>query len=195
MPWSNIYECLLKTWNDCEKSGPPPPKPLILNGWFFSNDFEKAERWNNTIEWIKRYGTDKLIPKLTEDQMYSVEQMDYNCPYWYSIGKKGRHYLPWNYDSKKIPSDEEVDSALNKLQQNWDFVAEKGLSEITKPLKFTGKKKRRLLVSADFNYNPPWGNWESLNPDESRRSFTRLRKAVNDMISPLMVDHIDFTSK
>ncbi len=32
-----------------------PPTPLILNGWVFSNDSDKRERWQETLEWAEKY--------------------------------------------------------------------------------------------------------------------------------------------
>ena len=63
---------------------------------------------------------------------------------------------------------------------------------MTKPLRFTGKKKRRLVVRADEKHAPPWGGWNALAPGENRRAFTHLRSAINRAISPLQVDQIDF---
>lgn len=32
-----------------------PPTPLILNGWVFSDDADKRERWRETLRWAEKY--------------------------------------------------------------------------------------------------------------------------------------------
>jgi hypothetical protein len=50
------------------KSLPPPPIPLILNGWVFSNDLQKMERWNATVVWAQQHGCEEILKQLrTED--------------------------------------------------------------------------------------------------------------------------------
>ena len=79
------------------------------------------------------------------------------------------------------------------LAAQWPQIVGKELSGITHPLDFTGKKARRLLVRADNNTLPPWGDWVNRSTVESeRRTFTHFRAAVNKAISPHEVDHIDF---
>src|SRR6267378_1882004 len=58
---------------------------------------------------------------------------------------------------------------------------------------FSGRKQRRSVVEADASYKPHWGGWDWLVKGPDRRAFTRLRTAINAFISPLEVDHVDFT--
>ena len=67
---------------------------------------------------------------------------------------------------------------------------------ITRPVAFTGKKARRLLIHADATALPPWGNWAQRGDDEEqRRAFTRLRSTINRAIAPHEVDHIEFLAQ
>jgi hypothetical protein len=66
---------------------------------------------------------------------------------------------------------------------------------VTRPVAFTGKKARRLLVQAEGEAIPPWGGWFDRSTEEAkRRTFTRFRSAVNKAIAPHEVDHIDFVT-
>jgi hypothetical protein len=71
MVWDRIYQNL-QAARDCspDQTIPRPPIPLILNGWVYSTDLEKASRWNETIDWAKQYGFADLIPELQEDESH-----------------------------------------------------------------------------------------------------------------------------
>lgn len=162
--------------------------PLILNGWVYSNDVEKAERWSRTIRWTESNGYSSLIPQLADQDKYLVKDLSS-----YEVGPMGGPMcLPWDFEKKEKPADESVGHALGTLRQKWVEVAGAELAKITEPIGFTGAKRRRLLVHADGCAKPPWGEWHGLSPDDRHRAFTMLRQAVNDAIAPLMVDHIDF---
>lgn len=189
--WDAIYRRLRIAAERADPPIPLPPKPLILAGWAYSNDREKQERWENTVEWAQRYAKENLIGDLPLDQMYQVES-----PTEYIVGPMGGPmYLPWDFTPKKKLSREDSESFLAKLTNSWDDIAGPELSEITRPLRFTGAKCRRLVVLAEEKAVPPWGSWKHLPRDESGRSFTRLRRAVNEAISPHMVDHIAFVHR
>jgi hypothetical protein len=98
---------------------------------------------------------------------------------------------PWHSEPKARPSDERIDLALRKLKAFWLQVAGAELAKNTEPMRFSGKKQRRLVVKANPVYQPPWGRWDSLSWG-NRRTFTQLRRTVNYLIAPLEVDHIDF---
>lgn len=70
--WHAIHERLLVLCAE-RKITPLPPKPLILNGWAYTNDVEKADRWTETVDWAKRHGLIDLVAVEPED-WYSVEQ-------------------------------------------------------------------------------------------------------------------------
>jgi len=80
-----------------------------------------------------------------------------------------------------------------KSEPQWTEIAGPGLGAVTRPLAFTGKKARRLVICVEDTAIAPWGGWTCLSSDESkRRSFTQFRRAVNDAIAPHEVDHIEF---
>jgi hypothetical protein len=94
------------------------------------------------------------------------------------------------------PPEDESAKYLEYLSAHWANIAGSGLSIVTRPVAFTGKKARRLLVQAEGAATPPWGGWSYRSPDEmQRRTFTRFRSAVNNAITPHEVDHIDFVSE
>jgi hypothetical protein len=179
--WNEIYQALLRA---CESSGAKvahPPVPLILNGWVFSSDWEKKLRWDETIKWAKENGLTHLIPVLTEEDKYQVEAYG---------AYRGPIYGEQFFKPKPSHSSTETKSALQYLQANWVAIVGEDLAQATLPQRFSGHKKRRLIVSiTNPDYRPPWGSWYSLSGD--RRAFTRFRKAINDAIHPMEVDQID----
>src|SRR5208337_1649632 len=90
----------------------------------------------------------------------------------------------------------QIKQYMDTLLSHWSEIVGNELASITRPLVFTGRKARRLLVLADSAITPPWGGWSHLSIQESeRRTFTRFRAAINKAIAPHEVDHIDFIIK
>ena len=86
--WNRVYEVLLKVWESTERKISKPPIPLILNGWAFTSDEEKHERWKATVNWAENNGYAELIPKLGEDEKYEVDEMTTIAePWWDDLGK------------------------------------------------------------------------------------------------------------
>jgi hypothetical protein len=68
--WNEIYTALSNAYNK-NPNLPPPPKPLILDGWHYSNDAEKKVRWLNTVYWILDYLPEKrILDDIGEDDYY-----------------------------------------------------------------------------------------------------------------------------
>ena len=186
--WNEVYQRLHSAWLKGGSKGPAPPVPLILSGWAYSNDLDKKKRWESTVRWARERGFEDIIPEIEEGQSHMVSELS-----TYEIGPMGGPmYLEWDSSPKTTPSMEETKLALHLLTTNWKEIAGLELASHTKPLRFTGKKRRRLLVLADPEYVPPWGSWNTLKTGEEHRSFTRLRNRVNEIIYPMKVDHIDF---
>lgn len=69
--WHKIHLCLTDYWQNALRRAPSkPPIPLILNGWVFSSDFEKKNRWNETLQWAEMNNCMHLIPDLSEEEKY-----------------------------------------------------------------------------------------------------------------------------
>jgi hypothetical protein len=184
--WNAVYEALML---ECSRRGIPsaPPRPLILAGWAYSNDVEKADCWKATIDWAEQYG----ISEITR-----IEPKDWYCvdhPSSLEIGPfGGPTFLPWRFEPAEPPNADDVRLALAKLVACWPQAAGI-LAEFTHPSRITGKKSRRLVVLLSRPAPPPpWGDWNRLATDESRRAFTQFRRAVNAITSPVEFDHIDF---
>lgn len=188
MHWHRVFNRLADAAIKSGRDVPPPPVPLILNGWVYSNDIEKRERWRQTLAWAEKWGLAAIMEELTPDMMLRVEH-----PTSYAIGPSyGPMYLPWSFEAKPVVSNEDAERAVAILQPDWERIAGPDLYKITRPLRLTGTKKRRLVVNADPVATPGWGTWTRLSDGPDRREFTRLRDAVNAAIHPLSVDHIDF---
>jgi len=189
MPWNEAYKRLTGFTESHSCVPPNPPKPLILNGWVYSNDIGKKNRWDDTVKWADKNGCMELVNNIEDGDFYCVDEMSS-----YQIGPMGGPmFRPWDYDSKNRPSSEDLQEHLDTLLSRWTQIADKELSQITRPIAFTGNKARRLLVKVDEESKPPWGGWDYLSDCEpERRTFTKFRSAINNMILPHEVDHIDF---
>jgi hypothetical protein len=185
--WAKVQSELTQAWEKSGRDGPPPPIPLILNGWIYSNDLEKARRWQETLTWARARDLERVV-EVREQDGYYVEEFT-----TYEVGPfGGPMYLPWNFEAKPTPAAGSVQTAMTILLRDWPTIVGRVLGGMTEPLRVTGKKKRRLVVKADAEQAPPWGGWNHLGSGEERRTFTRLRSAINQAIAPLGVDHIDF---
>lgn len=72
--WLTVYDSLKAAWESAGCNDPSPPVPLILNGWIFSNDFDKNARWLDTIKWAVDHNVAHLIPELKADDKYEVRE-------------------------------------------------------------------------------------------------------------------------
>ncbi len=99
----------------------------------------------------------------------------------------GDHHRFANYfESAPFPDLGKLGKTLEKLTDNWEFLFQGRVARFTSPLKFTGRKKRRLLVEIDGDFSMQWiGTMRSAE-------FREFRMRVNDFIYPHRVDHIDF---
>jgi hypothetical protein len=192
MPWHEAFERLTNYAQLHPCTPPSPPKPLILAGWASSNDVEKMQRWEETIDWAEKNGCSNLVSGIPDRDFYFVEK-----PTSYSVGPLGGPmYRAWDFEAKSRPSSEQIAQFMDTLLSRWSEIVGNEIASITRPLAFTGEKARRLLVLADAASTPPWGGWSYLSKKESeRRTFTLFRAAINKAIAPHEVDHIDFTTE
>ena len=187
--WHNIYKRLIELCNGDKTNQSKVPIPLILNGWAYSNDTQKKERWEQTVEWAKREGYSDLITQIPDDDYLYVDEVS-----TYQIGPLGGPmYRLWDFEPKFRPTNEELVRFLKRLKKDWPSIAGERMSAITEPTKFTGRKARRLLVRVTSDGEPPWGGWHSRsNISVQRLAFTKFRRQVNAALKPHEVDHMDF---
>ena len=188
--WAKVGKKLLRASGATRFQSPDaPPIPLVLSGWWYTNDLDKKIRWEETTRWAAERGLDHIIDELgTEDFYYTSEISTYEIS---PVG--GPMYRRWDSTEKQRPSDEEICAALKRLRTDWQAIVGSRLGEISRPVEFTGAKARRLIVEFDPQTTPPWGDWNQRSAEEdARRSFTTFRKAINAAISPLEVDHVEF---
>lgn len=179
--WHEVYQRLKSHWEKEIRTGNPPPIALILNGWAYSNDADKKERWEMTLQWAEERNCNDLIPELKEEEKYYVSELSSYRPYeFYSL------------DEKYKPTQEEVIKALDTLKEKWNSVLDNDFFQNTRPVSFSGNKSRSLMVFYKSGYLPPWGSWTNHLANGRPSNFTLLRSNVNKFISPLGVDHIDF---
>lgn len=189
IPWEQAYKRLTKYAESRPCVPPSPPKPLILAGWAYSNDNEKAQRWQETVAWANAHACPEIVSEIPDADYYFVDSLSA-----YTIGPLGGPmYQEWNFETKAKPTPRELDEHLRTLSSKWSEIVGNELGRATRPLRFGGQKSRRLLISANANTCPTWGGWSYLSNDESeRRAFTRFRAAINKAIVPHEVDHADF---
>lgn len=184
--WHEIHQKLIKFWEvELGKKTIPPPPALVLSGWTMSNDIDKEQQWKKTIDWAESSKCQDLI-QLTEDDKYYVEDLSSWRPFEHSN---------WDETVKSRPSTEEIQSYFECIQNKWATILNDEFSQNTIPVGFTGKKLRRLLVKYNEGYIPPWGSWSNHLANGAPSKFTELRKKVNELITPHMVDHIDFLAQ
>lgn len=188
-PWHEAFERLSKSTQLHSRMPPSPPRPLILAGWSFSNDVDKMRRWEETVAWAVKNGSSDLVSGIPDRDFYCVEK-----PTTYEIVPMGGPmYREWDFKVNTRPSSDQIAERMEVLRSRRSEIAGKELAISMRPLAFTGKRARRLLVLADPLATPPWGGWSRLSKQESgRRTFTRFRSAINKAIAPHEADHIDF---
>jgi len=192
MPWHVAFKRLSNYARLHYCTPPSPPEPLILAGWAYSNDVEKMRRWEETVAWAENNGCIEFVSGIPDQDFYFVDN-----PTSYTVGPLGGPmYRVWDFETKNRPSSEQIAQHMDTLLSQWPEIVGRELASITRPLAFTGKKARRLLVLASDAATPPWGAWMHLSTQESkRRTFTIFRAAINKAIVPHEVDHIDFTTE
>jgi hypothetical protein len=187
--WAKVHGELIEYSRTTVCLPPEPPSPLILAGWAYSNDIDKKNRWQETVAWAVANGCSELVLSIPNDLFYRVSK-----PTSYTVGPMGGPmYLLWNFEARSRPSTELIESSIVKLKADWPSFFAGNIYESLEPVRFTGKKCRRLLVNITGEAVAPWGDWGQLPRLETeRRKFTALRKAINLSIFPHEVDHVDF---
>lgn len=180
--WHRIHARLTTRWQSDGAVGSPPPVPLILAAAAFVGARERQRVWLETLEWAERRGWSNAIPALPDVDYLHVD-IDY----------ERKAPLPTRNSVAKVRIAHEQEShAFYLLRAAWPNMVGHRLAELTDPVKFTGTKRRRLLVHVrNSAVLPPWGTWTSLDRSKAA-AFTRLRALINRVIYPHEVDHIEF---
>ena len=179
--WYEIFQ-ILKAYAEKDLGANNlPPMALVLSGWTMTNDFDKQQRWAETVKWAETNSCLQLIPVLREEDKYYVNELDTFRPYEF-----------YTFDKKYKPTKTEIATAMQNLEKNWETLFETNFGKNTKPVSFSGRKSRCLLVKYKTDYAPPWGSWTNHLANGRPSKFTELRSKVNEIIKPVMVDHIIF---
>ena len=181
--WYSIYQRMKSHWDNEIIVGDAPPMSLVLSGWTMSNDFENQDRWKMTLVWAEQNNCSQLIPNLKEDEKYFVSELSSYTTFYREMKPHPKAYKPIK---------EEMQHALIELANKWKELLDAEFSINTKPVSFSGKKFRSLLVIYQSGYLPPWGSWTNHLVNGKPSKFTELRRRVNEIIKPLAVDHIKF---
>jgi hypothetical protein len=189
--WANLHQKLLRIASYRKCTPPNPPKPLILSGWHYSNDIQKRDRWQQTVDWAKKNNCLELIAKIPSDNFHRVAN-----PTDFQVGPLGGPmFRPWDSTSKAKPSADVLEKAIKTLRDHWPQIAGIYLAKLTCPQSIRGPKGRRLIVEVTGLGDAPWGTWSALSSERQKRhTSTEFRRAVNQAIAPHEVDHIDFVT-
>lgn len=79
--WDQVFKRLTQYARGHVCNPRSPPTPLILNGWVYSNDVNKMERWAETVAWAKANGCAEIVNAMADSEFYFVEQ-----PSTYMVG-------------------------------------------------------------------------------------------------------------
>ncbi len=188
--WVRVHRALKAAWERSGKLGPPPPWPLILGGWALTTTEEKAVRWAQQLQWAADRKLSHLIPPIAP-----IERVEFGR-YTGNPNSLDPPYSSYANTTPRVrPTLADERAAMGIITEGWNVIAGADLAALTRPRSFTGRRRRRLVVEADYGANPPWGSWQELESLPGRRSFTELRAVINAAISPHAVDHIDFVPR
>ena len=172
--WWETFERLREAWAKGGRVGDQPPMPLILAGWIYSSDLDKQERWRATLRWASEHSLTSLIPELKPDDQYCTDFLSTSYP--------EQNFRPDRYVERERASNETLAMALETLKRDWAKIAGGELGNVCEPVKFTGTKARRLLVTVTKSFQPPWGSWDTLSHGSGRETFTAFRHRVNEVV-------------
>jgi hypothetical protein len=181
--WQRLYEQLLG-YSETHWCRPrsPPVAPLLNFDWHGDEHLQKI--WEETAN---ANGCGELISEIPDTDFFCVEVLGPGGgpgPFDYMAN--------WDFTAKKRPTPEELKRCFKSLASRWLEIVGEEIGRVTRPLKFTGAKARRLLVYADADVRPPWGDWGRLSSNPS--TFTKFRAALNKAVAPHKIDHVDFTT-
>jgi hypothetical protein len=185
LEWIRIHRQLLAEIEK-RRRNPLPPEPMALGHWDYSNDQDKQRRWLETLFWAWEYGLLDILRNMPPESMYMVDEI--------SAVRMAPDFGPSSdysyHEPKPRPASSEITRLMNHLRSAWMEIVGPEIGAVTSPKRFTGKKRRRLVVSIDEGAPRPSYSYASRG--KLREPFRRFRAAVNAAIEPHHVDHIDF---
>lgn len=184
--WQDVWNKCRKAWSVSGEASDGPPQPYVLGMWWGTSDQCKHDQWRRLISWTGARGLGHLIPEFAETDRYEVEAMSTGCPdVWVPHSSK-------SHPPAATPSCTEAKEAFEKLVSRWKEITAGKLGGVLRPIRFSGKRRRRLLVKVAEDVPAPWGSWTFLPHRPARHLFSEFRREVNRAINPHKVDHIDF---
>jgi len=182
--WGRIGD---QFFNFANETGIEPPKNSLILGGACVSDMEKRLRWEEQVQWAQENGCRYIVESIPESD-FTYASVISNEPS-YSMSYHGGH----DGTEKPILPDQEKLELLGKLTSNWHQILDASISESLRPVSFSGRKSRRLIIEVLEDVPAPWGTWTEIYEAISRkRKFTKFRENINRALSPHKVDHIDF---
>ncbi len=170
-------------------SGWEPQLPLVLSAWWATSASEKRDRLLEHLTYAASHGVLAEVDRFLRG--LSVSEWAHEADFPRAPPFREHSY----HEPKPEPDWALLDRVLQLLKREWLSVAGSDLSANTRPLRFAGRKARRLVVVANPHWSPPWGSWSAICPGCDRASFTAFRKRVNERIAPHAVDDIVFRTR
>lgn len=198
--WARLFEILTAARDARGLKIPDPPRPLILAGAAFSRASEIRQAWIGLVRWAEEHGLQPLLhanlPTAPVPERVDAHTVRDVADRLAGISEDGHGWWPeygkQDHPERVKPTKILVAETLSRLRMDWRTVVGPELAQHTRPLKFTGRRMRRLVVSADPAFGPPWGDWNSASRNPG--AFRLVRKSVNRFIAPMEVDDICFST-
>jgi hypothetical protein len=202
LDWVRISSKLRGAWmRKNDPSVPPPPRPLVLAGAAFSTESEIWRRWIGLIMWANQFGYARMMARHLPEHL-KEELAKHDCtkpppplpPIYRSLIDGGSFHVAPRTPPEPVctqrPSRELVIETRQRLRENWAEIAGPELHLITWPLRFAGRKRRRLILQVNPLVKPPWGNWYSWRwrPRERTTFTARIERAI----LPMRIEELTF---
>ena len=187
--WHKFWLELLKASRGV---GDEPPMPLILAASACSNA-DKLSRLREQLAWAAE--REWLVESFRYLESIPLEHWNTGSDVnWFRDGYPRGHF-GWTSDPKPKLARDQAIALISLLRTNWAAVAGEQLSAVCQPVRFSGRRGRRLVVDCVIGSRPPWGSWQGFSRHTPRTSFSTLRASVNKAVAPHVVDHIDFLER
>ena len=205
LDWVRISSKLRGAWKrKNDPSVPPPPRPLVLAGAAFSTESEIWRRWIGLIMWANQFGYARMMARHLPEHL-KEELAKHDCtkpppplpPIYRSLIDGGSFQFaprtPPEPVCTKRPSRELVIETRQRLRDSWAEIAGPELHLITWPLKFVGRKRRRLILQVNPLVDPPWRSW--INWGRLEPQAAQLKARIDRAILPMRFEQLTFAGR